>query len=129
MTQENLLGTGDVAKMLKVSTSTVRRLVDSGHLRTEITGGRHVFKRDVVEAYAAKTLKRTVGYSPQTKESTLRALRDMVLALREENERLREAAKQAREALQDCLRSASTNRLVDVIGDAMTALEQAGVKP
>lgn len=68
------------------------------------------------------------------RDAALRLLATRVEAKRldeaqEENERLREAAKQAREALRDCLRSASTNRLVDVIGDAMTALEQAGVKP
>jgi exonuclease VII large subunit len=68
------------------------------------------------------------------RDEALRLLATRVEAKRldeaqEEIERLREAAKQAREALRDCLRSASTNRLVDVIGDAMTALEQAGVKP
>jgi hypothetical protein len=86
----------------------------------------HECARSVSDPEVCELTAEDVETGDSTSEATTN---DQIVEQAEEIRRLRAAAKQAREALRDCLRSDSTNRLVDVIGDAMTALEQVGVKP
>jgi excisionase family DNA binding protein len=50
--QEKFLATGDAARVLNVSTSTVRRLVHDGTLSATQVGGRFLFEAKQVEELA-----------------------------------------------------------------------------